>query len=354
MKELAGIYAIDVGAYAILPNHFHVVLRNRPDLAAKWTPTEVAARWFRLFPQSIRRWAAERANASRVETGEAAAFPADGIAHADGGRGEDGAERDDHRHSGKSDSATKPNRDELAIAIVAADVGRIAELRRRLSDLSWFMRCLKEPLARLANREDGCKGHFWEGRFTSIRLLDDHALMACLIYVDLNAIRARLAMTLEGSDFTSVQDRIHALLYYEKRMGRRDRAPQGARALFTRLEPGGEPRSLADGLWLAPIDCRTDPRGLMDVADEDYIGIVDHSGRVVRSDKPGAIPPDLAPVLERLGVDATRLTTEVQGLGRRFGSVLGGAPQCAAEAARRGTRWVVGQFDLSPQDSGAA
>ena len=39
---------------------------------------------------------------------------------------------------------------------------RIGLWRKRLYDVSWFMRCLNEPIAKMANKEVGCTGRFWE------------------------------------------------------------------------------------------------------------------------------------------------------------------------------------------------
>ena len=142
LELLASVFAIDICGYAVMGNHLHVVLRVRPDLVRGWSDEEVALRWTRLCPPR------------NPATGE------------------------------------KMEPSECDLNMIVSDPARLAVIRQRLSSLSWFMGRLSEPIARQANREDECKGRFWEGRFKSLALLDEGAILACSIYVDLNPIRA--------------------------------------------------------------------------------------------------------------------------------------------------------------------
>jgi len=162
LEDLARYYGIDVLAYCAMSNHLHVILRNRPDVVQGWSDEEVARRWWFLFP---------------------------GRKQADG-------------------RPAEPTTTDLQR--LTADAAALAERRRRLSSLSWFMRSLAEPIARLANGEDGCTGRFWGGRYKCQRLLDESAVLACSMYVDLNPIRAGVAATPEASAYTSAFERIHA------------------------------------------------------------------------------------------------------------------------------------------------
>jgi hypothetical protein len=62
----------------------------------------------------------------------------------------------------------------------------ITERRVCLTSLSRFTKLLNEHIARRANAEDDCTGHFWESRFRSQALLDERAITAAMAYVDIN------------------------------------------------------------------------------------------------------------------------------------------------------------------------
>ena len=87
--------------------------------------------------------------------------------------------------------------------VVSASRGKLS----LVSLAGMFEKCIKEPLARLANREDDCGGTFWEPRFKSIAILDEEALLTTLAYVDMNVMAAGMAKTPEESAHTSVKAR---------------------------------------------------------------------------------------------------------------------------------------------------
>ena len=163
LLELAGIFAIDVCAYAVMSNHTHVVLHVDKQTAQAWSLREVVERWHRLFAGTL--------ISQDFLLGKAL-------------------------HEAQE-----------------AELLRQAEIwRERLMSVSWFMRCLNETIARQANAEDCCTGRFWEGRFKSQALLDEAALLACMAYVDLNPLRAKQATTPESSRYTSIRKRIRAAM----------------------------------------------------------------------------------------------------------------------------------------------
>ena len=200
LEALAAAFAIEVLDFALLDNHIHLILRNRPDVVRTWSDLEVVRRWWQICPTR------------RDEHGE----PAD------------------------------PFPEELQQWLDHA--GTIIELRTRLSSISWFMRLLCQKLARLANQEDGVSGKFWDSRFKSQALLDEQALLACSMYVDLNMIRAGKAETPEESRYTSVYERILELKRQRQAMA--VPAPEAANA--TDGETAG---AASEGdLWLSPIE----------------------------------------------------------------------------------------------------
>ena len=151
---LSEIFTVDLYAYAVMSNHYHVVVEVKPSEARELSDHDVARRWLRL---------------SRKRRGET---------------------------------------EEGRVERLLGNPTRIVELRTRLGSLSWFMKYLNEPIARAANREDDCKGRVWEGRFKSIALLDELALVGCMAYVDLNPVRAKITKDPESAPHTSIKRRV--------------------------------------------------------------------------------------------------------------------------------------------------
>ena len=255
--ELADVFAVAVHAYAVMSNHVHVVLEVDPGTALAWPDEEVARRWLRLFR---------------------------------GGR-----------------SVAKAT-SEYRIEILAAQPERIATLRQRLGNISWFMRCLKEPIARRANHEDDCSGRFWEGRFKSQVLLDESAVLASMVYVDLNPVRAGAAPTPETSVYTSL----------------RRRCDTGALA--------GPLAPVATSITGASLPLTT----------ANYFELVNWTGRALHPVKRGTNPGVAPTILTGLAIRPTQWLCQVPATEIKYWRAIGRVESIVHKARQLGQSWLRG------------
>ena len=138
LESLAKVFAVDCLDHFVLPQALHLILRNRPDVAAQWTDEEVAWRWLRV-------------NRAKLEL-----------------------------------RAAPPPR-QLAKLLSAPD--EIAKVRRALSGFPNYMASLRQPIAVLANYEDRERGVFWVSRYGRRRLPDDPSLWRCELYLPTSRLK---------------------------------------------------------------------------------------------------------------------------------------------------------------------
>jgi hypothetical protein len=322
-EALASVFAIDVLTYAILSNHLHVILRSRPDVLEKLTDQEVAIRWLRVFP------------GRRIE-----------------------------------EHLAEPS--EIDVRRVLSDSKLLAKIRTRLSDISWFMRALAEPIARIANREDECTGRFWEGRFKAQRIVDDAGLLACAMYVDLNPVRAAMARSLEESLHTSVHDRIEAEkgmlipsaafdlvpISAEESIAQRRKSVEDQRRERKAKRNRSVKKVLRDS-WLSPLSLsantqasdpqlhqggtRASDKGFLRIDWSCYRKLLDW----VASNKPVAgtvaLPKALSEASMSCGIVPEMLSDLVWNFKKYFSRCVGGSEAMSKDAERIGRRWHQGQ-----------
>lgn len=243
---LGSVFAIDIAAFAVMSNHTHLVLCVDKGLADSWSKKEVLTRWHQLYKGTL--------------------------------------------------LTQKYLRGEVLSAEEQVTVDETVEVNRlRLYDISWFMRNLNEYIAREANKEDGCTGRFWEGRFKSQALLDESAVLACMAYVDLNPIRAKMERTPETSRHTSIFHRIDAM--------KNSKQPDSLMQFV-----GNHQQNMSKGIAFSLID---------------YCELVNCTGRCIREDKAGYIDASQSSILECLGINSEQwltLTTEFE---QHFSTAVG-------------------------------
>ncbi len=239
LEQLQSLFAIDIAAYAIMSNHYHLVVYIDENQANSWTDDEVLTRWTSLFygPYHVQKYL-------------------------------------------RQESITPAEQNAVAATAL--------EWRERLKNLSWFMRCLNENIARQINLEDQCTGRFWEGRFKSIALLDEKAILSCMAYVDLNPIRAQQASSPETSTYTSIEERILCL----KNSKNNNEISDQPSTLLPFI--GNQKQNSVKGIeWHLT----------------DYLELVDWTGCQIKSHKRGCIDQHLPNILARFNMNSDQWMT---------------------------------------------
>jgi hypothetical protein len=327
MERLASVFAMDILSYAILSNHIHLVARNRPDVAKTWSDREVALRWLKIFP----------------------------------------GQRMDEQLADPTDNK---------VDALARNKSKIAEIRLRLSNPSWFMKALCEPIARIANKQDNVRGHFWEGRFKAQAITDEASLLACSLYVDLNPVRAAMAETPEKSVHTSAYDRIKALQgatipsaaaelvtipTEEAGRIRRTKSPEEIRRMLAEAKKRRGPKIARDA-WLSPLTInekgqlgpqasssgvRASDKGFLSLKLTDYLKLLDWTSRqrAQGSETKAVVPKDLEPILKRIGIEGSMFANMVWSFKKYFGrgNAIGAPDSLKQIATERGRSFIPGQ-----------
>ena len=316
LRRLASFFGIDLLGYAIMSNHFHLILRSRPDVVATWDDTEVARRWLMLCPPP------------RKKSKEQPEGPT-----------------------------------EAELNMIRRNKTKLAAIRSRLSHISWWMRLLSQIIAQRANRDDKETGKFWQARYRAVKILDEMALLACAAYVDLNPIRAAMAETLESSHYTSVQKRIQSLQQHVKSRSRSESDPS-SRSTRGQQNVGKAQTSELFRLMdshLAPVEiderrervsprCHTEgyrasDRGFLAMPTAAYIELLDWTARQIRSGKRGSTPKTARPLFDRLGISSDTWCELVKDFGQLFIAVAGKPQQIASARSRSGRR----RFNTRPR-----
>jgi REP element-mobilizing transposase RayT len=280
VKLLTNVYAIDIEAYSIMSNHYHLVLRVDKERALCWSIEEVIERWYRLYKSNVL--------VDRYRNGE-----------------------------------------EISGAEIQAVNTVVNGWRQRLHDISWLMKNLNEYVARKANREDKCTGKYWEGRFKSQALLDDVALLSCMAYVDLNPIREGWADPLPTSDVTSIQTRIRQYYSYQRQEKQRSK---GKVAQITVPEQPSQLLALnADPALKALPFCL-----------QDYLALIDWIGRYLSPKQRGVIKSSQPEILTALAIPDDFWLDEINSFELQYGCFAGSKENLRRCANDHNDAWYKG------------
>ncbi len=243
IRLLATVFSIDICSYAVMSNHYHIVVKIDAATSEGWSFDAVIQHWLCI-------------------------------------------------HKGPFLIQKYQNGDAISVAEMNVLTRIVDDWRVRLASVSEFMQQLNQVIARQANIEESCTGRFWEGRFKSQPLLTEEALLTAMAYVDLNPIRAKMADTSEQSQHTSIKERIK---------------PSFSLAPALQQNPDFNPKYIQRFAVkpLAAIEgnVKYHKQNAALLGRKAYLTLVDTSGRIEHRDKRGFISEIFLPILQQLAID---------------------------------------------------
>ncbi len=267
LQLLVKIFSIEVLQYAIMDNHTHTMLRIRSDELDKLSDWEVLQKWLLLYPK---KFVTEEPESEKAQ---------------------------------------------YYIQLQLQDKNRMAELRSRLVSISWFMKSLNEYIARRANKEDDCKGRFWEGRFKSTQLVSESAILSCAIYIDLNPLKAGKANSPKKSIYTSAWERIASMKK-------------------SNIEN--------TSLWITPIETTNDRKGFLPITFQKYLTILDASTKLFEDKGKSKLPQRVETILEEAGIVSDRWHEILKDFGHNYTYLAGNELSLKAALGQHHKKWVKG------------
>jgi len=153
LERFAAGFFVQIHTFAILGNHFHLLVTNLEEEADHATKKELLRRYRLLFGKHTE--------------------PPPGVYDSSG-------------------------------ELIPDEDGGIERLRFRLSSISRFVQELKQSFSRWYNKNNNRKGYLWGDRFKSVIIEKGDAQMICSAYIDLNPVRANLSQCPEDYRWCSM------------------------------------------------------------------------------------------------------------------------------------------------------
>jgi len=261
LLRLGQVFYLDVVAYAVMSNHYHIVLFIDQEAQQSAGVKDIVTRWHKL-------------------------------------------------HKGNPVSVKYLDGDVLEPQEIEQLNTYVDKWREQLASISWYMRVLNEKVARMANIEDDVTGRFWEGRFKCQALLDEKALLSCMAYVDLNPVRAAKAKTPEESEHTSIKCRANHWKQASENTDSVKRRDQSFQPDTLHPFAGNLQETMPKGIIFNLVD---------------YLQLVDWTGRCIREGKVGSIDSKAEPILRRLSISSEHWVYLCTHFESRFKGLVGSA-----------------------------